>query len=288
MESFEKSTVEYIPKLHSEILRIMDVIDELCEKNNIKYYMIGGTLLGAVRHGGFIPWDDDFDIIMPRRDFDKFIQCCKNDLPNGYSLRWISTDKRYWRIFAKISNDNTRFVERIGHSGLTDCGIFVDVFPVDDSNGYNKTVQTRKNIIEKVKVIISSKKDHSTLRGWKRAVSYVVPNRMLFTFAHYLMTKDNNKGATYYSNYGSQYPIKRRTIGKIKVDNGVRIPFEDRFYYAPKDYAAVLTNIFGQNYMQLPPEEKRKTHYPLYVKFSDGSTIDFDKQTKRLTINDTL
>lgn len=278
---------EYLNNIHSEILKIMDIIDDLCEKNNIKYYMTGGTLLGAIRHNGFIPWDDDFDIAMPREDFDKFINLCKTKLPEGYSLLWISTKKDYWRLFAKISNDRTQFIESIGENEKTDSGIFVDIFPLDESVCYNHKLQKRKDIIEKIKVLITAKKAPSVLGGWKRFASIILPNRLLFKLALIIMTLNNGKGYKYYSNFGSQYTIQKRTIEKEKIGDGIKVKFEDRMYYAPNCYIEVLEHIFGKNYMELPPVEKRKTHYPVFVKFSNGDEIAFEQQVNRLSINDT-
>lgn len=278
---------EYLYLIHAEILDIMDIIDDICQKNNIKYYLTGGTLLGAVRHGGFIPWDDDFDIVMPRNDFNRFIDICSSQLPKGYSLQWITTRKDYWRVFAKVCNDNTKFIELIGKSEKTDNGIFVDIFPIDDSAGYDHKLQRRKNIIEKIKVLINAKKAPSILNGAKKIIPLIIPNKILFKIVMFLMTKNNRKGYVYYSNFGSQYKIQNKTIEKEKLGVGVKIQFEDRMYTAPSFYKEVLNNTFGDKYMDIPPEFKRKTHYPIYVRFSNGEEIIFEQHEKRLKVDDT-
>jgi LPS biosynthesis protein len=276
---------EYINKIHNEILEIMDIIDQICQKNHIQYYLISGTLLGAVRHGGFIPWDDDLDIAMPREDFNYFIKICETELPTGYRLRWITTQQDYWRLYAKVSNENTLFIEQ---DVDRKCGIFVDIFPLDDCNGYNVFLEFRKKIIVKLAVMISWKQKDNVFKGIKRLVVRTFSYKMLFSLAERIMRLTNGDTKKYYTNFSSQYPIKKRTNYKKYFGKGKYIPFENRFYLAPNDVHAVLQKIFGANYMQLPPVNKRKTHYPKYVKFSDGEEIYFEDAENKLKIEDIL
>jgi lipopolysaccharide cholinephosphotransferase len=275
----------YQKKIHEEILDIMDVVDRVCRKNRIHYYLISGTLLGAIRHGGFIPWDDDLDIVMPREDFNRFLDICKTRLPDGYKLNWITTEPEYWRIYAKISNTQTVFLEQ---GAQRNCGIFVDVFPIDDTNGYSRFVELRKQIIKKLAVMISGKRSPESFSGLKKYIVKFLTYKALFKIANFIMTMTNGNNRKYYSNFGSQYPIKRRTIEKEAFGNGCDIKFENRIYIAPDKSEAVLKNIFGNNYMELPPVEKRKTHYPAYVRFSDGTEALFADEKTKLSISDIL
>lgn len=119
--------------LHKVEIEILDEIDRICRKNNINYCLVGGTLLGAVRHGGFIPWDDDLDVAMPRNDYEKFIDVCKNELSDDFYLHSIETDKTYWLPFIKIRKKYTIFEEK-NIAGLgCKTGIYVDIFPLDDA-----------------------------------------------------------------------------------------------------------------------------------------------------------
>ena len=116
----------------------------------------------------------------------------------------------------------------------------------------------------------------------------VIPASLLKTMAMHIMKKDNKKGGAYYANYASQYPIKRWTVPIAAFGSGCKAKSEDREYVIPSDYTAVLESVFGKSYMQMPPPEKRKTHYPVYVKFSDGSEMTFQKTENKLRIQDTL
>ncbi|MBO5569405.1 MAG: LicD family protein [Aeriscardovia sp.] len=276
---------EYITKLHSEILVIMDSVDKICSEHNIQYYLIGGTLLGAVRHGGFIPWDDDFDICMPRVDFNRFIEIAPQCLEAPLQLTWITTRNKYCRAFAKVSNSNTVFYEGVKYDDSADLpGIFVDIFPLDDSYGYSNRVKRRKNIITKLKVIMDLKARNSAT-GIKKIICNMFTMKKYNKIMYYFMSRDNNKGNTeWYTNYGSQYNARKQTIRKDLYGLGERVKFEDRFYMAPEDSEKVLTSIFGNDYMQLPPVEKRRTHYPLKVRFSDGLEMDFERPEHRVSV----
>lgn len=267
---------DYLPRLHSEILSIMDCIDSVCKCNGIRYYLIGGTLLGAIRHNGFIPWDDDLDIVMPRDDFNRFVTIMVEEKPYQLRLEWITTNPKYYRLFAKVCRPNTRFAEDMGNGRSSDFGIFVDVFPLDATNGYNKNVMFRKWVESKINVMISEKAYPSTRKGIKQAViklfSFRFLHKVSFFFMHYPVFKKYG----YYTNFGSHYDAKRQTMPKAYYGDGIEYTFEDRKFIIPSNYDAVLRSIFGNKYMEIPPKSKQITHHPLFVQFSDGSFINFD------------
>lgn len=118
-----------IKKLHNKILDTLVAVDAVCKKHNLRYYIIAGTLLGAVRHKGFIPWDDDLDIAMPRSDYDKLIAHSTEWLPKQYELICTENDPNYPLPFAKIQNAETTLIERKHMKYLG--GIYIDVFPLD-------------------------------------------------------------------------------------------------------------------------------------------------------------
>lgn len=118
-----------LKQLHGKMLDILSAIDETCRKHNLTYYIIAGTMLGAVRHKGFIPWDDDADICMPHRDYDLLIEHSKEWLPKRYELVCAENDNHYPQPFAKIQDAETTIIE---HAHLRYLGgVYVDVFPVD-------------------------------------------------------------------------------------------------------------------------------------------------------------
>lgn len=284
MENINK---EYLDKLHVEILSVMDEIDRVCKKNSLRYYLVGGSLLGAIRHNGFIPWDDDLDIAMPRDDFEKLISLAKTELKSDFSLEWITTDSRYWHPFAKIFKKGTMFQES-GASGICLTGIFVDIFPLDLSSEYGKTLEIRKQIIRRINAAIFAKnKNEWTLRRIPHRLFALFFNiRQLHKMMTHIMTSARKAGHTHFANFGSQYKLKKQTMPVEWYGEGITVRFENRCYTAPLQYTKVLTSIYGLNYMDLPPEHKRRCHYPEKVLFSDGTVMEFEKPQHIVTIEE--
>ena len=275
---------EYLPKLHKEILLILDEIVKICEKHDLKYYLIGGTLLGAIRHGGFIPWDDDLDITMPRDDYVKFTEKYYNELPLPFRLDWYNTNPEYNQLFAKVFNTNTLFEEEISDNVHLRRGIFVDIFPMDISKGYSCGVIVRKKIINQVKKLLFLKAVQYEQKGVTRLILRAFSTKRLQKIALFFMSLGSRRGGAYYSNFGSQYNIKRQTHPIENFGDGVKKSFEDRTYICPSNYNGVLASIFGNDYMELPPENKRRTHYPFRVIFSDGEEVYFGKNENRIMV----
>ena len=123
---------EILDKLHITHIKILDEIVRICDENKLNYFLIGGTLLGAVRHKGFIPWDDDLDIAMPRKDYDKFLNIAKKQINNNYILEYNKTNRKYWLPFAKVRLKNTLYVENTIKNYETNKEIWVDIFPIDN------------------------------------------------------------------------------------------------------------------------------------------------------------
>ena len=122
---------EALRKLQNEELDILLAVSRFCEENGIEWFMMSGTALGALRHGGFIPWDDDIDIGMFREQYDRFLQLAACNLPNGYSIHTFDNTHGFASMFAKVYKDGTIF--QTAETKDTDCdqAIFIDIFPFD-------------------------------------------------------------------------------------------------------------------------------------------------------------
>ncbi len=116
------------------MLEILEEIDHICQKHNISYWLSGGSMLGAVRHEGFIPWDDDLDIEMLRPDFEKLMKILPKELPDHLALQWHTTDPNYFFQFAKIRDRHSELFERNGYDKVwKEHGIFIDIFPLEQT-----------------------------------------------------------------------------------------------------------------------------------------------------------
>ena len=257
---------EILKKLHEAEIEILDEIARVCDENNIKYFIMFGTLLGAVRHKGFIPWDDDIDIAMMREDYMKFLEIAPKKLKPKFFLDNINNSKNWYLCFSKVKNRNTIFVEE---SVLeVDCSknIFVDIFPID----YVKDNHLSKKLIFKEKIVefLNSVMRTNTFKKIESEKTYLVSKFMSNKTAMKLIDKICiSKSKTNYLMFfswglsGSFFAPKNIFFPLTKID------FEGKKYYAPKNSQEVLTVLYGENYMQLPPIEERRTHKPVKIEF---------------------
>ncbi|TGY63878.1 LicD family protein [Parabacteroides distasonis] len=279
---------DYLRKLHGEILRIMDEIHRICTRNGLRYYLVGGTLLGAVRHQGFIPWDDDLDIAMPRVDFDRFIRIAEKELGPEFYLNWITTNPNYWLFFPKVCLRNTTFDEGVIKSDRP-MGIFIDVFPLDLSPAYSPGMEVLKRRIQRLSYLYLARgaKEVKTLRlCLYKMASFFISNENCFKWQRRVALSVCEKGKSHYANFGSQYALRKQTMPVEWYGEGVTVSFEGKEYNAPTEYQKVLRSIYGENYMLLPPLEKRRSHYPERVVFSDQTELIFEKAPHRVTVEE--
>lgn len=270
----EDFTAETLRRLQLTEVEILDEIVRVCNKHHLRYYLAEGTLLGAVRHHGFIPWDDDLDIAMPREDYDKFIEICQTELDERFYVHSRETDENYWLIFAKVRKKGTLMDEFNIRKLSVLKGIYVDVFPLDSVTTEKSTLKRfRTKCIKKIYALICYKKGLDLpVTPFIRMVLFLtkpVSIRDLSKFAEKLMSKQNHYKTNYYVNYGSYYKTEKQTILKNKYEPAVELMFEGKPYTVPHDYDYVLRRIYG-DYMQLPPVEKRvQQHKPENIDFGD-------------------
>lgn len=283
-----------LDKVHNSIIKIMDEIVRICDKHDIEYFLLGGTLLGAVRHKGFIPWDDDLDIGMCRSEYLRFIEICKTELNEKFILDCSEVNYRYYQPFAKIKLKNTLYIEEGVESYEGPKGIWVDIFVLDNA-------EKQKSIITKIQslymneirreILIRSKFCNNTgekitrfkrsniiksfigiILGWW---TFIPKFEKLGQIQQNIMRINKNDNSKYLVNFGSQYGIKKQTMPRSIYFPTKKLEFEGRMYKVPNNYEYFLKRIYGDNYMTLPPVEKRITHNPKKIKFEDGEEIIF-------------
>ena len=274
-----------LKKLHNSEIKILDEIKRVCAKNNLEYFLVGGTLLGAIRHKGFIPWDDDLDIAMPREDYEKFLRIAPTCFENDFVLDDINENPNYWQVFAKVRLKKTNVeVSNVLEEYPGEKGIWVDIFPLDSvPNEKSPFFKLKGNVVQKLKSIYLMKSEYCLTKS-KRLKMFVpifagVSMKKMNEIIKNIMISKNSPNNKFLVNYGSQYGIKKQTHLKEKYFPAIDVEFEGKMYKAPNDYDYVLRKIYGDNYMQLPPMEKRVTHNPVKIKFEDGEEVVFDEAT---------
>lgn len=256
--------------LHNVMLIITDEIDRICRKHNIKYSMYGGTLIGAVRHGGFIPWDDDFDIAMLRSEYERFIQICYKELDDRFNVISIDNTEDYGYNFIKITLRGTKVLQS-KYSKLKDkfSEIWVDVFPMDNvpRNRFRKMIHQIKNYVyiklleERFDGISEDEQRKTKILAYRMMglVNSIVPSSLLKNRLKRNSIRYANDCVDYVTSLSSCYGYDKETLPRAVFDEYIEMVFEGRKYFAVSNYDLWLSNVFG-DYMQLPPKEKRITH----------------------------
>lgn len=256
---------ETLTRLQKVLCEMLEIIDGICRENGITYFLCGGTLLGAVRNGNIIPWDDDIDIMMLREDYDRFFNLCKEKLPEGYFYQTGLTDPEFSNIAAKIRKCGTYFPEKRWENRNFNKGIFIDVFPLD---AYPKNKLTAKFIMKAVSLIqqiVSLDRCHSRnivvrvlfAMGKKKPKEYWYKKRdKLFAYCA------RHADGEWVCSYGSHYKNKR-ILKKEWFSMPVDMLFNGKMCMAPVMYEEYLTYLFGKDYMTPPPENKRVCHSQL-------------------------
>lgn len=265
-----------LDKLHQCLLIIADEIDRICINNDIKYTLIGGSLIGAVRHNGFIPWDDDMDIGMRREDYNRFLDVCKRDLQSKFDLQTVDTDENYVYGFAKLMLKETTLME-FGRAKTKDRkGIFVDIFPFDCVPNNKKEQKRQKYVNYILMKMLRQKSKVMYLPSWslkEKVIFRMIDIMNLFLSKKYLVKRLNDNmimynttETDYICNLSGMYGYDKEMIPKSYLDRYCYRQFHNRIYMIIEDYHQYLGKIYG-DYMQLPPENKRTTHGFQFIEF---------------------
>ncbi len=254
-------------------------LDKICKENNIEYYLAFGTLLGAVRHKGFIPWDDDIDIAMTGENYLKLLEVMKKNENKKYFFQTLETEKNYYLMWSKLRINNTLFAKEEQLANKINHGIFVDVFPLfeyPDKKDYKRI--TRK--IKMIKLMIENnmtynyqKKHYGKIGNILSKIIGIIPQKIRNNYA----IKNIKKLCEYKSNdkrYYSAFWGVARTYLKENFQGITYLEFEKDKYMVPINYDSNLKEIYN-DYMKIPKEEEREVHKDMCLSF------DTTKSTKK-------
>ena len=250
--------------LQVQLLGMMKVFHKICEENNLRYYMLGGTCLGAVRHKGFIPWDDDVDVGMPRKDYDIFCEKWKEFLPDFMELRYYKTEPKSPFHFAKLIDKRTTLIERAYTDYIE--GIYIDLFPLDAMRKYNIWGKIRSKFIWVGKAALINRCTTEKRNEVHKRIFNFISKRINLSFLHNVVEKmilleksDNpNLLCNFFGAWNNREFIKSSVFGTPTLYD-----FEDTAFYGPQNTDSYLKALYG-DYMCLPPESKRVCKHNYY------------------------
>ncbi len=264
---------EQLRALQKAQLHIACEIRRICEKHGIDFFLVSGTLLGAVRHGGFIPWDDDMDVGMTRDNYDRFERVVRDELGEEFFFQSGETDKRYAMHFSKIRLNGTKFREiPCGHVRMHQ-GVFVDIFVYDaipDDAALLRRQEKRlrlfsRLLLAKSRYILWSRAQTKKrlAYGAVRLLTLPLPYRFLHRRLRRALTAYRNTEGALLCNFERLYTTPRDTVRREWTQTLIPVTFEGETFPAFADYDAYLTEVYGDYMTPPPPEEQVNKHHLL-------------------------
>lgn len=239
-------------------------VDRICKKYKLNYSLDGGTLIGAIRHKGFIPWDDDLDICMLREDYNRFLEIAQKELGTKYFLQTSETDKNYGLIFSKIRANNTTYIEKMSKDVDIHNGIYIDIFPIDYTSTDEKKAKKvlKKIIILRMILLVKCnyKIDNSTLLKKisiiiLKIIGMFMTKKCILKLINKIIDKNSNFNSKLVAIYGTTL-FNKGIYKKEYFKEYKRANFENENLSIIKRYDRYLTDIYG-DYMTPPPLNER-------------------------------
>ena len=266
-------------------ISMLEWLESICVKENINYFLIGGSEIGAVRHKGFIPWDDDIDLGMLRSDFDRFLLCYEKYIPENYSIQYgLDKEHGVWSSLLRIRDNTTTGIIHNQIGKLISHGCFIEVYCYD---AVPESQKKQKEMARKISQLITVLRDRIGQKPYKGIKSFFVKAK----FQHLsdeLIVKKIEKECKKYSNSGSKYVSTAilpyyllsgsEVLLKEDVASTISIPFEYTTVRIPIGYDRCLRKQYGE-YMELPPVEERGQHHSTQVFYDPTKPYTAYKET---------
>ena len=274
---------EVLEHLHRVQIEMIQDLDRVCKKYEIPYFAAFGTALGAVRHQGFIPWDDDSDVGMLRKDYDRFLEIAEKELGDHYRILTPEVDKRYACNVTKLQRKGTVFISHLSKNLKCEQCIFIDIFPFDCVAPTKKLAKRQwfmTTFLDRLLYLCGTPYPVIPYKGIKFALAqaicwcthyglklFHVSPRFIYRLYVKACTKYNPMHTKDVTSFGDaesmQYKFPVKNMFPVE-----EVPFEDISICVLKNNKEHLENAYG-NYMELPPEDKRINHSPYIIKFED-------------------
>ena len=249
------------------LIEILEYFDKICRENNVKYSLIGGSLIGAIRHKGIIPWDDDIDVILSRNEYLKIIDILEKKVDSRFKLLTRNTCKDYFYPFPKLIDKRTFISEPQFLDHISEYGIFLDIFSY---NNVSNDEKERVKDIKKIKLLnsmmlrkkINLKNDglkQIFLRVNKNILSKIIGYSSICKKLDSIFEKYNEAHTNYVISNWPLYKIEKEIQNSNNIEEFIDVEFENISVMIYKNYDEILKTTFG-DYMIMPPEDKRKTH----------------------------
>lgn len=263
-------------RIQLELTRILGEFARVCEKLGIPYVVYGGTAIGAVRHKGFIPWDDDIDVAMPRDAYERFLRDAPRELGGGFSIANARTEPDFPSTYSQLTLDGTRFVPEYYKDSEYQPRLNIDVFPLDNASDDPRELgrQCRRTWLwGRIKFLRATGTPYIPFDGWKKRLALAVSG-----LAHWglkvlrirpaWIQRQWERGARscesahtrLMADFSDRSPMAW-AVSEEDMFPAIDVPFEDLTVKLPRNYDEILRRGYG-DYMQLPPLERRKNHYP--------------------------
>lgn len=281
-------SIREIQKLEYDILCYFD---DICQEHHLTYFLAYGTLIGAVRHHGFIPWDDDIDVMMPRDDYYKLVEIMKNSPHDYYRLIAIETCADFTAPLPKIIDGRTKLIQHYDYEEKVPLGVYIDIFMMDGAkNSYEDALQWYDESFRyyrdwRVSNLALFPPGKSKLYGILRYFKNIAYKRRGVEFYLNRLKENNSK----YSYYECQY-VSTLEVGTLPgtkciwpkqyFEPPVTAVFEDREFFIPNNYDAVLKSEYG-DYMTLPPENMQIPHHVYSLEIDEELMAQIESERKR-------
>lgn len=278
----DKYPDDVLRRLQEEELEILLVIDELCARHGLTYFIEGGTLLGAVRHGGFIPWDDDVDVGLPHEDYLRFLEVAEHDLPAGYELCTPTNTVGYTATWAKVVKSGTRFIDTPARESGYDQGIFADVFDFRqlDRNPAVRRRQVKGSVFwQRMSYLKGIAHPHIprnvplkplvklALGAGHQIISRLVSQETILREFDKAWRPEDPDELWIEAAYAYNDPMSTDTLFPPRP-----IEFCGKTVMGPNRPDEYLTATYG-DYLRIPPEDERHSHTPDILDFGDGVNV---------------